>query len=312
MLTGGVIDYNREGSILSAEQRQFYEKNGYLLIRNCVPQYELNRFRQRFQDICEKKVKAPENMTVMKDISIAKSEFKDGEKAITKIQDFADDPVLFEYCKYPGVVDVVKDLIGNPKSTVMAMHTMLINKPPDNGKLTSRHPMHQDLQYFPFRPADFICCAWTAMEKITRANGCLVVVPGTHKGVLLPHEYPKWEGGVNKAYHGIQDYDPSNPRIHVEMEAGDTVFFHPILIHGSGANRTEGFRKAISCHYANDDICRYVNVEGTTQENLAEEIIEIAKKRLTKYGLDPNTVTLDFADIWRVRAREVNGTRSNL
>lgn len=30
---------------------------------------------------------------------------------------------------------------------------------------------------------------------------------------------------------------------------GDTVFFHPILIHGSGPNRTQGLRKAISCHY---------------------------------------------------------------
>ena len=93
------------------------------------------------------------------------------------------------------IVDTIKDLVGTPTSNLLAMHTMLINKPPDNGKLTSRHPMHQDLQYFNFRPADFICCAWTAMERINRANGCLVVVPGTHKdpGVLLPHEYPKWE-----------------------------------------------------------------------------------------------------------------------
>ena len=44
-------------------------------------------------------------------------------------------------------------------------------------------------------------------------------------------------------YHGIHDYDPSQPRLHLEMEAGDTVFFHPLLIHGSGMNRTEGFRK---------------------------------------------------------------------
>lgn len=44
-------------------------------------------------------------------------------------------------------------------------------------------------------------------------------------------------------YHGIMDYDPSHPRFHLEMEAGDTVFFHPLLIHGSGRNRTTGFRK---------------------------------------------------------------------
>ena len=50
-----------------------------------------------------------------------------------------------------------------------------------------------DLHYFPFRPADRIVCAWTAMERVHRQNGCLVVLPGTHKGELLQHEYPNWE-----------------------------------------------------------------------------------------------------------------------
>ena len=44
-------------------------------------------------------------------------------------------------------------------------------------------------------------------------------------------------------YHGIQDLDMSAERVHLEMEAGDTVFFHPLLIHGSGTNVTKGFRK---------------------------------------------------------------------
>ena len=51
------------------------------------------------------------------------------------------------------------------------------------------------------------------------------------------------QGGVNKMYHGIHDYDPSMERFHLEMEEGDTVFFHPLLIHGSGTNRTKGYRK---------------------------------------------------------------------
>lgn len=44
-------------------------------------------------------------------------------------------------------------------------------------------------------------------------------------------------------YHGILDYKQDNNRVHVEMEKGDTVFFHPLLIHGSGRNKTQGFRK---------------------------------------------------------------------
>jgi phytanoyl-CoA hydroxylase len=35
------------------------------------------------------------------------------------------------------------------------------------------------------------------------------------------------------------------------MAAGDTVFFHPLLVHGSGRNRSDGFRRAISAHYGN-------------------------------------------------------------
>ena len=45
---------------------------------------------------------------------------------------------------------------------------------------------------------------------------------------------------MNKAYTGIESYDPSIPLTYVEMDAGDTVFFHPTLIHGSGANRSKG------------------------------------------------------------------------
>ncbi|CAM9552732.1 unnamed protein product [Lampetra fluviatilis] len=105
---------------------------------------------------------------------------------------------------------------------------------------TSRHPLHQDLHFFPFEPADRIECAWTAMQPIDLENGTLVVLPGTHKGDLKPHAYP---GGVNKLYHAVLDFDPATPRFHLTMEKGDTVFFHPLLIHGSGMNRTDGFRK---------------------------------------------------------------------
>lgn len=62
------------------------------------------------------------------------------------------------------------------------------------------------------------------------------------------------------------------------MEKGDTVFFHPILIHGSGMNHTNGFRKAISCHYSSADM-DYIDIKGTSQEGIAKEIEEMAKRR---------------------------------
>lgn len=88
-------------------------------------------------------------------------------------------------------MDIVEAFVGSPN--ILAIHSMLINKPPDSGTKSSRHPLHQDLHYFPMRPADRIVGTWTAMEKITKENGCLSAVPGSHKGEHLEHDYPEWE-----------------------------------------------------------------------------------------------------------------------
>lgn len=49
----------------------------------------------------------------------------------------------------------------------------------------------QDLFYFPFRPAEKIVAAWTAMEKVEVENGCLFVVPRSHNYPLYDHNYQK-------------------------------------------------------------------------------------------------------------------------
>ncbi|XP_042542073.1 phytanoyl-CoA dioxygenase, peroxisomal isoform X1 [Dipodomys spectabilis] len=295
------FQFTLDNSILSLEQRQFYEENGFLVIKNLVSDEDIQRFRDEFEKICRKEVKQ-DGLIVMKDVSISKLQLGLSEKVVTKIQDFQEDPELFRYCTLPQILKYVECFTG---PNIMAMHTMLINKPPDTGKKTSRHPLHQDLHYFPFRPSNHIVCAWTAMEHIDRNNGCLVVLPGTHKGSLKPHDYPKWEGGVNKMYHGIQDYDENSARVHLVMEKGDTVFFHPLLIHGSGRNKTQGFRKAISCHFASSN-CHYIDVKGTSQENIEKEVVEIAAKF---YGTPSN---ISLKDIWTFRSRLVKGERINL
>uniref|UniRef100_A0A3P8WXH8 Phytanoyl-CoA dioxygenase, peroxisomal n=1 Tax=Cynoglossus semilaevis TaxID=244447 RepID=A0A3P8WXH8_CYNSE len=288
--------------VLTSEQRHFYEDNGFILIKGLVPEEDISRFRKEFERICRKEVKVP-GLVVMRDVAIAKSEFVPDQKAVTKIQDFQECPELFRYCTLAQILKYVECFTG---PDIMAMHTMLINKPPDAGKMTSRHPMHQDLHYFPFRPAERIVCAWTAMERVDQRNGCLVVLPGSHTGTLQEHDYPDWEGGVNKAYHGVKNFGPQQqqPRVHLEMEQGDTVFFHPLLIHGSGMNTTQGFRKAISCHYASSQ-CHYIDVEGTSQENIGREVLEMAAK---KYHVDG----LSFSDTWALRGRLVQGDRVSL
>lgn len=190
--------------------------------------------------------------------------------------------------------------------TLSQSHSQVINKPPDVG-VSSVHPMHQDLHYFPFRysssytfsPADKIVCAWTAVDSVHPENGCLAVVPGSHTGELLEHGYYKWEGKVNSMYHEISGSEKNEERFLAVMQPGDTIFFHPLLIHGSGPNKTKGFRKAISCHYASAD-CFYIgnvslvltiDVKGTIQENIAKEVEDIAS---AKFG-NGNKIPFDVS-----------------
>ncbi|XP_025253325.1 phytanoyl-CoA dioxygenase, peroxisomal isoform X3 [Theropithecus gelada] len=207
------FQYTLDNNVLTLEQRKFYEENGFLVIKNLVPDADIQRFRNEFEKICRKEVK-PFGLVVMRDVTISKSEYTPSEKMTTKVQDFQEDKELFRYCTLP-------------------------------------------------------------------------------------------EGGVNKMFHGIQDYEENNARVHLVMEKGDTVFFHPLLIHGSGQNKTQGFRKAISCHFASAD-CHYIDVKGTSQENIEKEVVGIANK----FWGDENS--MDLKDIWMFRARLVKGERINL
>eukprot|EP00298_Acanthocystis_sp_HF-20_P006450 c16311_g2_i1.p1 GENE.c16311_g2_i1~~c16311_g2_i1.p1 ORF type:complete len:329 (-),score=116.41 c16311_g2_i1:49-1035(-) len=307
----GSFLFTRDDNNLTLAERIQYERDGYLVVKGLLTQDDIDKYLKRFQEICTLPAEEVRqlNFLVMRDVTIAKTEFKNSENAITKLQDWQDDPVLSEFIKHPKIVEYVRSICG---SNVKSIHTMLINKPPDVGSGTSRHPLHQDLHYFPMRPAHRIVASWAALEKIDRANGCLTVIPGSHRNYpLLQHDYPEWEGGVNKMYHGVKiDQAVADTRIHLEMEKGDVVFFHPLLIHGSGLNRTQGFRKAISCHYASSD-CYIINIRGTIQEGIAEEAVEAYSNKINKFAKQPIPTGLDkvalYTEFWKRKSRLVCG-----
>jgi phytanoyl-CoA hydroxylase len=294
-----------DSDILTSEQREFYEINGYLLIRGLLSEDDIKLYIETFRQLANGKRPKPATMLLMKDVVLAKSGAKvEGEQYITKIQDWCEVEELFHFCQHPNILKYVRGIVGDD---LRAMHTMLINKPTDLGKGSSRHPPHQDLWYFPFRAPEHIVCAWSALQHIDTENGCLFVLPGSHLQPLFRHSYPD-DGIVNKAYHGIQsmsrESDLSNHKfVQCIMEPGDTLFFHPLLIHGSGRNNSPNFRKAISCHYASTSLCKYIDVDGTMQEDIANEVVSMAKLK----GTD-----VKYSDLWRLKSRHVAGKMGNL
>lgn len=236
---------------LSRQQIDHYWEHGYTVLPGALPEVDLARWRERLEDIVAGRALPAKRMLVMRDVMVVRGVVEPGTpaEAIAKIQDFENDPVLDAYNRHERVLDAVEQLIG---PDIQSIHCMLINKPPN---VDGRHPLHQDLVYFPFRPADKIVATWTALEPVTRENGCLVVVPGSHLGPLLDHENMEWEQ-VNAGYWGAKGVGADERRVHVECAAGDLVLFHPVVLHGSGRNKTTGFRRAISCHYASTTCSR--------------------------------------------------------
>lgn len=60
------------------------------------------------------------------------------------------------------------------------------------------------------------------------------------------------------------------------MKKGDIVFFHPLIVHGSGENKSKGYRKvnnfifqSMCCHFAASE-CQYENIDGKVQELVAK------------------------------------------
>jgi len=149
--------------------------------------------------------------------------------------------VFKRYKRHASVVETLKLLIGR---NVKCMQTMLFNKGP-GGK---GHTWHQDEYFIPTRDRSLVG-VWIALDDATIDNGCLWVIPGSHRrGIIWPQRE-----------HGRDDYDcyheayntPFEERdaVAVEVEMGAIVFFNGYLLHSSQPNVTDSsFRRALVYH----------------------------------------------------------------
>lgn len=233
--------------MLNEDQVRQYWEQGYLLVPALFAQPELDALNARFLAFAEGLCDPAPMMKLMRDVMVAKGAVTPATPVhgINKLMNFEDDVPLYQYVLHQDLLSCVRSLLG---ADLYSLSTNVFNKPPG---VDGRHPFHQDLRYFRIRPADKIVGVWTAMLPATRRSGCLAVIPGSHKGPLLEHGNPDWKF-VNAGFFAADSVDPSE-RLHVEMQPGDTLLFHPLLIHGSGHNQSDQFRRAISAHYAAAD-----------------------------------------------------------
>ncbi len=134
---------------------------------------------------------------------------------------------------------VMSSLLGNEP---YAVQTMLYFKPPG----ARGQAMHQDQLYLRANPGTCVA-AWLALDDCDEENGCMQVVPSDRSMPLLCSE----KADTTLSFTDVTvPLPPECKPVPVIMSAGDVLFFHGSLIHGSLPNRSkERFRRALIGHY---------------------------------------------------------------
>jgi len=158
-------------------------------------------------------------------------------------------PVMLKYVKHPGICGVLSQITAAHlpfwDGAVKCMQSMLFVKPPS----FQGQAWHQDEIYIPTRDRSLIG-AWIALDDATIENGCLYVLPGSHRmGYLYPqrnHDQPEEFDFAQESY-GFED----SAEIPVEVPRGAVVFFNGYLLHRSRKNRSDRYRRVLVNHYMN-------------------------------------------------------------
>jgi ectoine hydroxylase-related dioxygenase (phytanoyl-CoA dioxygenase family) len=139
--------------------------------------------------------------------------------------------------------EVLTGLLGRAP---YAVQTMVYFKPPGS----RGQALHQDNFYLKAEPGTCVA-AWMALDRVDEANGCLSVVPGSHRWPILCTQKADTRISFTDVTVPLPDQQAAVP---VEMEPGDVLFFHGALVHGSAPNVTaDRFRRALIGHYIEGD-----------------------------------------------------------
>lgn len=146
-----------------------------------------------------------------------------------------------KFAAHPAIYDVAAKLFG---SGVQIFGDAVFMKPARHGIAAAPH---QDTAFWAKLRPNAINF-WMAVDPATIENGCLYVIPGSHKKDLPHHSDPimSWYLDETQA-----DFDRQIP---IELAPGDAIFFDSALIHRSYPNQSEHSRRAMTAIYVAENV----------------------------------------------------------
>ena len=227
----------REGDARAAGQRRFYAEQGYLVIPELLGRRTLARLRSALADVlrgARRVTRSTDKFLVIKG--------PDEGYHVTRVRD----PIKHHRAFYDlvfdrRILDVVENLIG---PSIQLQQSRLILKP---GGLNVWFDWHQDYPAYPHTNFDLLIVT-VPLDDATPANGCLTVIPGSHRLGPLPHRF---------IFEGAARTQLADPRVAADrahwlqtpVPAGGIEVHHGNLLHSSAVNRTDGPRTTLQLWY---------------------------------------------------------------
>ena len=166
---------------------------------------------------------------------------------------------------HAGIVDVLKQILG-PEVTFHGDYQLTAKLP---GSTWTAFPWHQDVWYYGLRSCDMaIVTVWLPLVPTNKENGCLRVIPGSHKWGLLDAR----RGGDHNV-RVSEDVEQRAPAIDCELNPGDALFLSQLTFHASEVNLSQDVRWTLDLGYSATTGSRpHTELERASREYISETL----------------------------------------
>lgn len=201
-----------------------------------------------------------------------------------------DDPFWIRLVSDPRLLDIAEQFVG---SDLALFATHYICKPPRTGQVVR---WHQDGSFWPLEPMDVVTL-WLAVTDSAPDNGCLRVIPRTHTLQLAEMRATGADDTVLKEEIAV-DVDESEA-VDLALREGDVSVHHPSIVHGSNANTSDRWRRALTIRYIPTSV-RITEPDAASAFLLRGDAVEgVNEYRERPRFRDGDHMSFAGADAWR-------------
>jgi hypothetical protein len=215
---------------LSPKERQSYARDGYVIPAFRLAPERVDRIRATLDKlIADNPGVRPEKLI---------SAHIDGDNG----EGVRGSAAFLELARDPDIVDLVEGVLG-PDIILWGCHVFC--KPGGDGFET---PWHQDGHYWPIRPLA-TCTVWLAIDRSDTTNGCLRVIPGSHRGQHLHEHLHEDRTDLVLNQRMAAGTFAESEAVDLVLEPGQMSMHDVYMIHGAGANRSPRRRAGVALRY---------------------------------------------------------------